>query len=154
MGNGFLIKCERCGYEFTCFTGIGMMFPVVYKDIVNDIKDGKYGEEHKVFLNEHPNAVINCERKFYMCSDCGAIDTARDLSIYLPKEDVPAPDYIMPNDLKSGYKKVLEYKHKCISCGGIMRSESLPDQVEEGNVKCPSCGKAFEVPEIIEVNWD
>jgi len=154
MGNGFLIKCERCGYEFTCFTGIGMMFPVVYKDIVTDIQNGKYGEAHKAFMAEHPDAVVNCERKFYMCSECGAIDTARDLSLYLPKESEPAPAYVMPNDLKGKYKKCLAYDHKCTSCNAVMKAASLPKEVEAGNVKCPSCEKPFEVPEIIEVNWD
>ncbi|MCQ2504370.1 MAG: hypothetical protein MJ103_03970 [Saccharofermentans sp.] len=154
MGNGYLIKCERCGYEFSCFTGTGMMFPVVYQDIVSEIKNGKYGEKHKVFLTENPSAVINCERKFYMCPDCGAIDTARDLSLYLPKEDRPAPEYIMPHELEAGYKRCLEYGHKCPSCSSIMEALSLPDEVEASNVKCPSCGKPFETEEIIEVDWD
>ncbi len=47
MGSGFGLKCSKCGKEYAAYTGIGFLFPQVYKATITDVKNGKYGEEWK-----------------------------------------------------------------------------------------------------------
>ena len=47
MGNGFNWKCDDCGYTFKAFLGVGFMFPMVYRETVQDMKRGKFGKQDK-----------------------------------------------------------------------------------------------------------
>jgi len=153
MGNGFKIRCEKCGYEFTAMLGVGMMFPTLYDETVSEIKKGKYGEEYKKFFEDNPNAAVNCERVTAVCNKCGKLDSVMDLSLYLPKDaSVKNAGYVMEEEFESDFKKCMEYDHKC-SCGGSMEIIDLLFKLAARKVKCPKCKSNMQLtPELI--NWD
>ena len=41
MGIGVEFKCSKCGKEYAADTGIGFLFPEVYKETITDVKNGK-----------------------------------------------------------------------------------------------------------------
>ena len=43
MGRTSIYKCDTCGYEVQISEGIGGLFPVVYKQTIQDAKEGKSG---------------------------------------------------------------------------------------------------------------
>ena len=153
MGNGFTIRCEKCGYEFTALLGVGMKFPSEYEQTVKAIKDGIYGEEYKKFFEEHPNAAVNCELITAVCEECGRLDSVMDMSLYLPVDDsVLNAGYVTKEELESDFKKCKEYNRKC-TCGGHMRTFDLLDELFLRCIKCPQCENNMTLTEDL-VDWD
>ena len=72
MGMGKIFKCENCGESFITMMGIGMNFPFEYQEIVNDIKNGKYGEEFKDLMLSREGVVVDLEKCLYICDKCGS----------------------------------------------------------------------------------
>jgi hypothetical protein len=154
MGNGYVINCQKCNYKFEAMLGVGMLFPVVYKETVNDISIGIYGDDYKMIFEEHKNAAVNCEDEVAICNKCGKLQTIRNMSLYLPKDDGIEPaDYIMPEDLKSDYNKVRDFEHNC-SCGGALRIIKFPDELFDGKINCPECGAKLEFDPLNMIFWD
>ena len=86
MGSGKVFHCNACGEEFSAMTGVGMVFPSIYEETVQDIRSGEYGEDWKKFFEEHPDGVVNCEKEPLICEECGVPKCEMNLSLYLPKE--------------------------------------------------------------------
>lgn len=154
MGSGYVIKCKECDFRYEAMLGIGMLFPNEYAETVEDIKIGLYGEEYKRFFEENNNAAVNCENEIAICTQCGKLDTIKNLSLYLPKEETAqTADYVMPDDLKSDYKKIQDYNHLC-SCGGDMRIIKFPDELFDGKINCPECGEKLMLDPMDMIMWD
>ena len=45
MGMGYSYKCKKCGHEYSVFLGVGMMYPQVYRQKLDEIAEGAYGKE-------------------------------------------------------------------------------------------------------------
>ena len=152
MGSGFDLKCRKCGYRFEANLGIGFSFPRVYRDTMKAAMDGKYGEEVRRFLMEHPDGALDCSRVLLRCGECGALDSDMDLSMYLPEEKGKPEDYIPWASWTGmeGYKLVRRYAHRCKRCGCSMNSfhENELDEVmgcpsddkSVTGLRCPDCG--------------
>lgn len=154
MSDGYTIRCRKCGYEFTAFLGIGMLFPVVYEETVSKIRKGKYGKEYKQFFEEHPNAAVNCENEAAVCTGCGRFECVKNLSLYLPKDEnkKTGQGYKMACDLEEDYVKCMEYEHKCSVCRSPMKFIDLLEEMRNGKVSCPECGDEMELSG--SLNWD
>ena len=59
MGSGFEYKCSKCNNEYGITLGIGMMYPVVYKELVDEVKNGAFGEEWKQLFDNTENIAVD-----------------------------------------------------------------------------------------------
>lgn len=164
MGQGYSMVCPKCGYEFNASFGVGMMFPAVYDETVQEGKRGELGEELQKFLLEHPDGAINASYVVGACKKCGELENLMDLSMYLPKENskpdkpkgrwsVSMPfdraEYVSPMDLKAHYELVAKYSHRCKHCGGDVK---IFTEKTIGRIKCPHCKLRLEETGLIL--WD
>ena len=156
MGNGYLIRCVNCNYEYRALLGYGMLFPTVYQETVEGIKEGKFGEEYQKFFEEHPDAAVNCEAYMAICQDCGAFDTVKSMSLFLPKKSDGKTlnvGCLTFQDIKADYKIAKKYPHKCSSCGGNLKPIDLIDKLSQKAVRCPVCkGEMQLTPDLLL--WD
>lgn len=153
MGQGYKMVCPKCGYEFNASFGVGMMFPAVYDETIQEGKRGELGEELQKFLLEHPDGAINASYVVSMCKKCGWLENIMDLSMYLPKNgfkpnkakvrwSVAYPgtgiEYVAPWDLsnKEHYELFAKYPHKCKRCGGDVE---IFKEKERNYFRCPHC---------------
>ncbi len=154
MGSGIGLKCSKCGKEYAAYTGIGFLFPQVYKETLTDVKNGKYGEEWKNLALSEELVAVDAERYLYVCEKCGHWDTEPDLSLYAPNDvekikqkkygektveqwgEVP---YVMSDGLEEDYHLLKRRDHICEKCGGVMHKAT---REEEYTLHCPDCGGA------------
>ncbi len=154
MGSGFGLKCSKCGKEYAAYTGIGFLFPQVYKATITDVKNGKYGEEWKSLSMGKELVAVDAERYLYVCKNCGHWAVEPGLSLYAPNDveklkkkkygektveqwgEVP---YVMSMDLEEDYHLLKSWIHKCEKCGDEMHRATHD---EEYNLHCPDCGGA------------
>ena len=99
MGRGYCFECKKCHYEYDVCVGFGMLFSYTYKQIVNEIKNGVYGNEWKDIFLSRNDIAVNAEKYLYTCQ-CGNWSVKPSLSLYAPKNsDKPIESY----DLKLDY---------------------------------------------------
>lgn len=169
MGQGFIYKCSKCELETMVTLGVGMLFPDVYQDVLEDAKAGKYGSEWKELANKSEFVAVDATQKFYLCPRCGNWKVDYDLSLYEPFDedhirskqygiktvaewgDVP---YASPQDLSNDYSEIAHYVHKCDKCDSAMLEvkEKQFDHLQEIKLKCPQCGELNEINNMIL--WD
>lgn len=155
MGNGYKIKCKKCGYDYRAMLGVGMLFPSLYEKTVSEIKEGKYGEDYKKFFEDNPDAAVNCEAVLAVCEQCGNFSTVNDLSLYVPKKSDDAGmnvGYVMAEELESDYKKCRSYPHKCF-CGGSLKVIDMLDELSKNAVRCPKCKGEMQLTDDFMM-WD
>ena len=71
MGDGYDFVCKKCKKEYSVMHGIGMMYPTIYQETIEDAKNGKYGSEWQELISSSKYIAINAEREVYICSSCG-----------------------------------------------------------------------------------
>ena len=151
MGEVYKLYCDNCGYELEATLGVGFLFPRVYKETLDEARDGKLGDKIQTFLREHPDGAIDCSLVLAQCIYCGQYETVHDLTMYLPKKNAPAN--ILPWELRKYCKAFAAYPHTCKHCGGDMKLISERTFVRRmSNLKCPKCRSKFDEPSIIM--WD
>ena len=166
MGCGVGFKCSKCGKEYETHTGIGMGFPMVYKRTIDEVKNGRYGEEWKRLALSEDFVAVDAERYLYICEKCGYWTVDLDLSLYAPNdpetiktmqygektvEEWGKVPYVMRWDLEQDYHLLKKRIHKCKKCGDSMR---IATSEEEYRLPCPECGGTPEKGSICEINWD
>ncbi len=134
MGEIFFLSCSECGYGKRLFLGCGMLYSRTYDAAIKAAKNGAFGKTYQNFFQEHPDGAINAEYVIMKCNNCGEYDDPKDLSLYVPKEEVDIPEnkkrlpYIW--DLMRYYKKVIQFQHACKNCGEkltIFRTDEIND---------------------------
>ena len=163
MGQGTVFCCSRCGHTETALSGIGFRFPEEYRETVEKIQEGKYGEAWKELFGSIPGAAVNAERELYVCPDCGAFAAEANLTIYEmkqavashpgnPRRSVALPptgeEYVLPDELRRDYRLVRTYPHNCPECGKRMHRLRPDDRM-----KCPVC-KEGEMKPQEGILWD
>ncbi len=164
MGQGYCYTCKKCKHEYSVHLGIGMRFPIVYRDILADISDGEYGSELQELYNNTPYAAIDGERVVYICDGCGSWKLGTDVSLYAPNDPDSIPQkqfgiktveewgyvpYVMRWDLQKEYHLVKRKYHRCSKCGKRMRKASSE---ELKNLPCPECGSENQAEDALM--WD
>ena len=152
MGSGIGLKCSKCHKGYTIITGGGMMFPSVYRELLDDIKKGRYGKEWQDIAQKTPHVAVDAEDYVYSCNKCGAWKIEKGLSLYEPNdqeslkkkqygiktvEEWGHVPYVTNYDLVTDYHAVKRYIHKCDKCGGRMHRVK---EKEFNNLPCPKCG--------------
>lgn len=144
MGYGFEVKCKKCKFKQMYLLGVGMMFPEVYRRIVESVRNGEYGEEWKECFKKNTGAVIRAEQRLYQCSYCNNIEQDYDLSLYLNKNET-APEHgywLYDGDFNHEYKFVKSYVHKCSKCSKRMH---VVKNYENTTLPCPKCGSNLKI---------
>ena len=136
MGSGRGFFCTHCNYKVAARWGKGFRYPLVYQETIQGMKEGRYGNVAKAFLDEHPDGAVNAEKTLAKCEKCGKYDNVQDLTMFIPKEGYIHKvnpdqiwstsahfkdfDYVNSFDLESHYTEFKKYPHKCKYCGGAM----------------------------------
>lgn len=81
MGDGYELKCKRCGFTRDIYDGIGFGCPMVCAEILEEMKKGAFGKHFMEDANNIPHAAVHQERIIFVCDYCGEWreDTVIDL---------------------------------------------------------------------------
>ena len=162
MGIEYGFSCPKCNYRIFISLGVGFLFPIVYQETVEKAKAGEFGDTVKEFLNTFPEGRIDAETALYVCRECGNMEVLPELSMYIPKGELPEKDenlpwsvafsfkgvsYVTHNDLEKDYELFEEYKHKCSKCHGDYTLLTRYD-IPNGMLKCPHCKEVLVLHDI------
>ena len=148
MGTVYRLSCKKCGYKLDAGLGSSGFFHYD-EQILNNVLNGKYGEEIQKLVKEKQVELITFAssiRILIKCRDCGHFEVVPKLIIR------------KNNDL-------VEYQHKCKICGGEVESfdANALDRISihlfdrfiddekvkrnKGNIKleCPNCHEELVV---------
>lgn len=142
---------------------------MVYKETVDAMKKGEYGEQGKKFFEEHPDGAVDCETAVARCSACGEYGHVPALTMYVPKKDYDSSkielkgiwsvafpfegaDYVSWSDLEEFYDVHEKYDHRCPECGGVAEIVDFEKELEAGELACAMCDGKMEVTDLIM--WD
>ena len=171
MGIGYEFTCEKCGHTYDVMLGSGFLLPSVYEEAIEDIREGKMGEEYREILLENPWAAVDCENELYKCR-CGNWSVEQCNDLYLPKdpeavrkmkygektaEELGELPYVMQWELKENFTLARQREHRCKKCGREMRKILRPEAyVRRYGLPCPKCGEKnrFVLGETPVMYWD
>ena len=168
MGTSIPYTCGACGAVRDPFVGIGMAFPTVYRETMDEIRQGKHGEEWRSLVESGELIAVDAEDKLFVCSACGAWEAAPDLSLYEPVDveklltkqygiktvaewgEVP---FVTSWELEEDFKLLRRREHRCPDCGGEM--QPFVGEIEDApKVKCPKCGGEMTAGDGPMILWD
>ena len=78
MGDGFILRCEKCGTENSYLQGIGFMYHSFLKRTKEDVIKGKFGKEAQTFITENPDCGFDARNEVYLCPKCEYIKQGVD----------------------------------------------------------------------------
>ena len=144
MSKGYNFKCKKCGEEYSVFTGIGMLMPMEYRQTLDEIRQGVWGEEYKQTLADNPLMAVDVEEEVYICGTCGRWKNEKNMDLYAPNHpeektvaEKGCEPFVMRADLLENYRLVKRRVHYC-ECGKRMRRAT---DSEARNLPCPHCGE-------------
>lgn len=127
MGRIHKYICSGCGEKYSTIIGIGMMNEMLEKRMLEDIRDGKYGQEWKKLVERKDFCEIDTRKSVYICPECGRWKNEEDGSLYF----------------MGGIKEILI--RRC-ECGAEMERDSSLE------LCCPKCGVLNTFGDAY--NWD
>lgn len=138
MGDGFSLRCKKCGKEKSYLHGIGFMYYPFLERTRKELAVGKYGKAAQSFLSDHPEGNVDAKQKIYYCPKCRYIKQGVEISI---------------TDGDNCYKKV----YHCGKCRkGIMKplDQATSRQLDFlSQIPCPECGDT-DKKEVGFMLWD
>lgn len=163
MGSGRAYKCYNCGTKFTNLFGSGMFYSLAYKETIEDIRNGKYGDYLKTVFHDNCYSVVDIDRYLYVC-ECGNWSMDKRMDLYLPidTETIKRVKYVgKPVDeivcapyaisLRDDYRLVKKYDHICEKCNSVMKEYNDNDDVD---LKCPNCNNTLSSNIYEMIFWD
>lgn len=166
MGRGYVATCGKCRHENRVLLGFGMMFPTVYRNLIEQIRGGELGEEWRALEAAGEYVAVDARRRLYLCSECGAWEVEAELSLYEPldPEAVKAEMYgdrsvaewgyvpcVSGHQLEKGYRLIKPRVHVCPRCGSTM-SGAGGKSPEALGLGCHECGSRLK--KWNPVRWD
>lgn len=152
MGNSLSCKCPECGFSFSALIGIGYMYPLVYNDTLQKIREGEYGKDAASFISEHPDAIVDASDAVYLCSSCHNLQAEQVLGLYLPKEETAENEndrrLVLPCDFRGNYKLVKPYAHRCERCQSKTKKlteTSFRKLIAQHQLLCPGCNAPLDI---------
>ena len=145
----YVLKCNKCDSEFEVYIGISSLFPMVYQQTIDEIKEGKYGEKIKDIFESVPNAAVDAGSYLYKCDRCGYWEETPGLSIYAPNDPEDREDtYVADPAHDHKYHIYKRHVHVCPKCRKRMRRISELEELNQ--LKCPNCGGTCKVKDILK----
>ena len=149
-----------------------MFYPSTYQEILDDVKNGKYGKEMKKLVDETELATVDASFRTYRCKKCGRIESSPRLDLYKPNNIESAKKTVIENrttsepkfentvdglgcddsnrDKREGdYVLLKRYKHTCPTCKETM--DEVGEKATE-EMHCPKCGEKYK--DISYFFWD
>ena len=164
MGQGYGFKCKNCRHEYSIRLGIGMMYPEVCRNLLQNLEQGKYGKEWQQLSKNTPYAAVDVKSVIYICNDCSRWEMGKDITLYAPNDPAAISHkqygiktveewgyvpYVTGIELKRDYHILKRYYHKCGNCGKRMHKASKDEMV---HLPCPKCDEINEPNSFIM--WD
>ena len=146
-----------------------MRYPELFKETLQDFKEGKYGEERRQLSLSEELVIVDAENYIFVCKKCGNWTEDLGLSLFAPNdvnklkkkkyikhvEEWGTTAYYMPYGMIPGFQEdyhlLKRYVHKCDKCGSVMHKAT---KKEECHLPCPECGGSPDPSFISIVNWD
>ena len=94
MGSGCTWQCRKCNYLFHVATGVGFLFPQVYKETLDKAKNGELGPELEIFFKEHKDGAIDASNTVLCCEDCGG-----NMQVVKDKSKIVCPTCKIPLEI-------------------------------------------------------
>lgn len=167
MGEGFSLHCKNCDFQRSVYLGIGFAYPRIYKETVEEIKQGEFGEKLSAYFREHADAAVDPTIVLLSCPRCGKFTTDKKMAVFLP---VPGYDhskrqriawcsampcydidYVSPSELEDHYRQTEAYHHRCEKCGVPMEILSK-EQLKRATLSCPKCRGSIIIDQ--NIMWD
>lgn len=171
MGIGYEFTCEKCGHTYDVMLGSGFLLPTLFRDTLEEIREGKLGEEFREILLKNPWAAVDCENELYKCR-CGNWSVEQCNDLYVPKdpeavrkmkygektaEEWGELPYVMKWQLDKYFSLARQRTHLCKKCGREMKKIKHPDEsIRCSGLSCPECGakNRFVLGETPVMYWD
>lgn len=164
MGKGLEFKCKKCGFSIGANFGIGFFYPRVCEEILENIRQGIFGDEMKNAANTIPNVAVHQKNALFVCDCCGALVVNDVVDLCAPTRqykkrtvrfssafDFPDARYVMNSDIGDTYRIIYSVKHKCDRCGNQMRVLKDEEMLDE-NLTCPECKEKLTISGVF--CWD
>ena len=162
MGNGFTCHCKACAFTVDALVGIGMLYPSDCKEILEDMKNGKYGWELQYKAKYTRNIAIHHKRAIFLCDNCGSwrADDIIDLCVPAPPvlgegtfKNRHTKKYIMDFEIGEAFCIIDSVEQKCSCCQESMRAIEKPTAAKlRKKLKCPNCKGELECFD--SIMWD
>ena len=157
MGQGCFCSCEKCGSQYNIFLGVGMLYPRIYEELIQSIKNGEYGLEMQEIVKSDEFVAVDAEQKLFVCEKCKDWKVDCGLDLYEPKdrvklinqriEELKERDKFFENvfyDLEKNELKTSDGKPVDISeinsCVALWAEEENYKLLKKYEHKCFNCG--------------
>ena len=164
MGSGLSFTCKKCGNNYRVHWGIGIFYPQVYKGVVENIKNGEYGQEWKALFSSKEYVAVEAAICVYHCKKCHSWRDEPDFSLYEPNslEEIRKMQNERNNDdewgavpcgsFKEDYHILKRRIHYCTNCGEEMQKLMTYEELQK--LPCPQCGNIPEEEDSSPFMWD
>lgn len=166
MGHGMILKCD-CQEHFINL-GIGMAYPRVFKEDLEDARSGRLGEDIQKATQGKQYLAIDAENCFYYCSQCGYWEVTGSHDLYEPKnlelmklrqfgiktvEEWGEIPYARGSDFEE-YNLIFKYPHICPKCNIEMVNPKTIGKRVLSKIRCQECGSLLREDNERFVLWD
>lgn len=153
MGKGFEFKCKNCDHTLYVNLGVGFKYPHHCTRILEDIKNGKLGEEFREIADSIKNPAVYSTEDLYLCENCGELKSEWTIALCSPITDLPRSDrpfssvckcsesdtYVMEYQLGTEYEIKLINNYYCDKC-----KIKMTKVTEYENLECPHCRSVLD----------
>lgn len=149
MGLGIEYRCSKCDQQYEVSLGFGFLYRMTYKNVVDEIHNGKYGQELKDLMNSTDNVAVDAVETLFYCSECGSWEVLPDLSLYIACNDIAIEDVkqgspVIPTIERKDfpqYRLLKKYDHICPKCNKPMQgvNDNEYNKLSGLRLSCPKC---------------
>ncbi len=162
MGSSYGCKCNKCGYQIYADLGVGFLFPKLYNETVQEMKEGKHGAKAAEFFEAFPDGAIDYDLTLAKCSECGEMFEVTSMNMYVLKEGHSVPsskgrrwstaapfyetEYITTMDLKEHYELFERFVYEFPKCGAAAETiDNVEKLIMDEKLKCSKCNEGIMV---------
>ena len=129
IGIPFKCGCKPRGYVNQIYYGMIEEGELHTKKLLKAVSEGKFGEEWKKLLCDHPDGSVDFRYDLFVCNNCGNWANEEKLDFYLPIGEVKhkAVNFYLHDNKYNLHRK---YTHICSKCGSVMEQNHLIDSSE------------------------
>ena len=152
------VKSRPCGFNATSIPTLHLC-----KEILHEIKSGRYGRDLQNAVRAHPDAAVHHKRCLLHCDGFGHLESGQAIDVCIPigaaplrtglfcaadSEPTDAP-YVMCHEIGEKYTVIQSLEHRCPVCQKAMQPIPLRKYEE---LLCPKCNAVLRITNAIM--WD
>ena len=131
--------------------GVGLGYPMVYREIVGDIKAGTYGSDMKGLMDSGKYVAVDAENYIYYCDNCGCVECMTALVLYEPKDIEKIEERVVGR-----WSAVEPTQNETVKELGELPYFNSDDEdivlLKEYKHVCPKCGEKYQM--FSGILWD